>query len=163
MEVNECINFMLTSTQNAVFNYFKRRLQDFDTTPSQYALLRCLWKQEVQTPSQLAHELHLDTSTITGMLGRLEKKDLIERTYNQEDRRSVHVRLREEGKSIVLITHNRELAEETQRVVTIRDGQVVDVRPGSGVLPPDSLYREGRRSPLPRPDTQHLQAGGLVS
>ena len=40
MEVNECINFMLTSTQNAVFNYFKRRLQDFDTTPSQYALLR---------------------------------------------------------------------------------------------------------------------------
>ena len=98
MEVNECINFMLTSTQNAVFNYFNRRLQDFDTTPSQYALLRCLWKQEVQTPSQLAHELHLDTSTITGMLGRLEKKDLIERTYNQEDRRSVHVRLREEGK-----------------------------------------------------------------
>ena len=70
---------------------------------------------------------------------------------------------REQGKTIVLITHNRELAEETQRVVTIRDGQVVDVRPGSGVLPPDSLYREGRRSPLPRPDTQNLQAGGIVS
>ena len=70
---------------------------------------------------------------------------------------------REQGKTIVLITHNRELAEETQRVVTIRDGQVVDVRPGSGVLPPDSLYREGRRNPLPRPDTQHLQAGGIVS
>ena len=70
---------------------------------------------------------------------------------------------REQGKTIVLITHNRELAEETQRVVTIRDGQVVDVRPGSGVLPPDSLYWEGRRNPLPRPDTQHLQAGGIVS
>ena len=70
---------------------------------------------------------------------------------------------REQGKTIVLITHNRELAEETQRVVTIRDGQVVDVRPGSGVLPPDSLYREGRRNPLPRPDTQSLQAGGIVS
>ena len=70
---------------------------------------------------------------------------------------------REQGKTIVLITHNRELAEETQRVVTIRDGQVVDVRPGSGVLPPDSLYQEGRRNPLPRPDTQSLQAGGIVS
>ena len=70
---------------------------------------------------------------------------------------------REQGKTIVLITHNRELAEETQRVVTIRDGQVVDVRPGSGVLPPDSLYREGRRNPLPHPDTQSLQAGGIVS
>ena len=70
---------------------------------------------------------------------------------------------REQGKTIVHITHNRELAEETQRVVTIRDGQVVDVRPGSGVLPPDSLYQEGRRNPLPRPDTQSLQAGGIVS
>ena len=70
---------------------------------------------------------------------------------------------REQGKTIVLITHNRALAEATQRVVTIRDGQVVDVRPGSGVLPPDSLYREGRRNPLPHPDTQSLQAGGIVS
>ena len=61
------------------------------------------------------------------------------------------------------LADNRELAEETQRVVTIRDGQVVDVRPGSGVLPPDSLYREGRRNPLPHPDTQSLQAGGIVS
>ena len=75
----------------------------------------------------------------------------------------VHKRHREQGKTLVLSTHNRELAEETQRVVTIRDGQVVDVRPGSGVLPPDSLYREGRRNPLPHPDTQSLQAGGIVS
>lgn len=97
MEVFNCINFILTNTQNAVCNYFKRRLQEFDITPSQYNLLRCLWKQEAQTPSQLAHELHLDTSTITGILGRLEKKDLIERIYNQEDRRSVYIRLREEG------------------------------------------------------------------
>ena len=97
MEVFNCINFILTNTQNAVCSYFKRRLQEFDITPSQYNLLRCLWKQEAQTPSQLAHELHLDTSTITGILGRLEKKDLIERIYNQEDRRSVYIRLREEG------------------------------------------------------------------
>jgi len=32
---------------------------------------------------------------------------------------------REQGKTIVLITHNNELAEETQRVITLRDGRVV--------------------------------------
>ncbi len=37
-----------------------------------------------------------------------------------------------DGKTIVLITHNPELAEETERVVTIRDGMVIDDRPGSG-------------------------------
>lgn len=36
----------------------------------------------------------------------------------------------EEGKTIVLITHSPELAEETQRIITIRDGNVMDVRKG---------------------------------
>lgn len=40
-----------------------------------------------------------------------------------------------QGKTIVLITHNLELAQETQRVVTIRDGQVVDEVSGSGRPP----------------------------
>ena len=49
---------------------------------------------------------------------------------------------REQGKSIVLITHNQELAEETQRVITIRDGQVVDERRiNHEVLPPDSFFK----------------------
>ena len=38
----------------------------------------------------------------------------------------------EEGKTIVLITHSPELAEETQRIVTIKDGHVVGEREGSG-------------------------------
>jgi putative ABC transport system ATP-binding protein len=33
-----------------------------------------------------------------------------------------------EGKTIVLITHNGELAAETERVITIKDGQVVGDR-----------------------------------
>ena len=38
----------------------------------------------------------------------------------------------QEGKTIVLITHNPELAEETQRIVTLKDGRIVDIRPGRG-------------------------------
>jgi putative ABC transport system ATP-binding protein len=38
----------------------------------------------------------------------------------------------EEGKTIVLITHSPELAEETQRIITIRDGNVIGEREGSG-------------------------------
>ena len=33
---------------------------------------------------------------------------------------------REQGKTIVLITHSRELAEETERSITLRDGVIVD-------------------------------------
>jgi putative ABC transport system ATP-binding protein len=42
---------------------------------------------------------------------------------------------REQGKTIVLITHNPELADETQRVITIHDGRVIDIRPGQGQPP----------------------------
>lgn len=100
MEINNCINFILSNAQNAVYNYFKKRLSDYDITPSQYALLQCLYAQDGLTPSQLAQALRLDTSSITGILGRLEKKALIERVYSKEDRRSVRIYLREEGKAL---------------------------------------------------------------
>ena len=38
----------------------------------------------------------------------------------------------ETGKTIILITHSPELAEETQRVITIKDGLVVGEREGKG-------------------------------
>ena len=100
MEIRNCIIFILSNTQNSVFSYFKKRLQEFDITPSQYSLLSCLWAQDGQTPSQLAQAMHLDTSSITGILSRLEKKELIDRVYSQEDRRSVSIHLREEGKAL---------------------------------------------------------------
>ena len=34
------------------------------------------------------------------------------------------------GKTIVLITHNPELAAETQRIVTLSDGRIIDSREG---------------------------------
>lgn len=37
---------------------------------------------------------------------------------------------KEQGKTIVLITHSPELASETERIVTIRDGDVISDEPG---------------------------------
>lgn len=39
----------------------------------------------------------------------------------------------EQGKTIVLITHSQELAEETERIITLRDGEIIGVRRGSAV------------------------------
>jgi putative ABC transport system ATP-binding protein len=39
---------------------------------------------------------------------------------------------KEQGKTIVLITHSNELAEETQRIMSLRDGLIVSERKGTG-------------------------------
>ena len=78
----------------------------------------------------------LDSST-----GRLVM-DLFQRLLLPNQGDIQHRLHREQGKTIVLITHNQELAEETQRVITIRDGQVVDERRiNHEVLPPDSFFK----------------------
>ena len=38
----------------------------------------------------------------------------------------------EQGKTIVLITHNPELAAETERIVTIADGRIIREEKGGG-------------------------------
>lgn len=100
MELYDCINFVLNSTQNAVHSYFREKLQPFGVTPIQYSLLKCLWEEDTQTPTQLAQTLQVDSSTVTGLLERLERKQLIVRRYSQEDRRSVFVCLEEEGHNL---------------------------------------------------------------
>lgn len=100
MKLQDCINFILTHAQNSVLAYFKRELQHLDVTPIQYAALKCLWEKDGQMPSQLAETLYLDSSTVTGILSRLQDKGLIIRSFNTEDRRKVLVHLTEEGKAL---------------------------------------------------------------
>ena len=100
MKLQECINFLLTNAQNTVFTYFKRELSGLDVTPIQYATLKCLWEEDGQMPSQLAETLNLDSSTVTGILSRLEDKGLIKRSFRMDDRRKVIVHLTDNGRSL---------------------------------------------------------------
>lgn len=131
MDLQDCINFRLTGAQNVVFNYFKGKLAPLDVTPIQYALLKCLWTEDLQTPSQLAQTLHLDASSITGILDRLEKKGLVERVYSRQDRRSVQVHLLENGAA--LQKPIEDVIEEANREVLSGIGQE-DYRRFRGLL-----------------------------
>ena len=38
----------------------------------------------------------------------------------------------EQGKTVILITHSPELAEETERIISLKDGQITGIRKGAG-------------------------------
>ncbi|HBC98034.1 MAG TPA: MarR family transcriptional regulator [Clostridium sp.] len=100
MEINECINFLLSRAQRNVFQCLKSELSEFNVTPAQYGVLKCLWGKESQTPKQIADVLGLDGSTITGILDRMEVKDLIRRAGNPQDRRTLKVIVTEKGSKL---------------------------------------------------------------
>ena len=97
MEMNECINFLLTKAQHTVFQYLKAELAQFDVTPVQYGILKCLWDNDSQTPKQISTVLSLDGSTITGILDRMVNKELVVRIASMEDRRTIKIELTNQG------------------------------------------------------------------
>lgn len=100
MELTQCINYLLTTAQHSVFQYLNSKLSVYDVTPSQYGVLSCLWQREFATPKQISEILCLETSTISGVLDRMQKKGLIDRVINREDRREVRVVPTEKGKAL---------------------------------------------------------------
>ncbi|MBN2898346.1 MAG: MarR family transcriptional regulator [Clostridia bacterium] len=91
MEVRECINFLLSVSQNVVFKYFSKRLSEYGVTPSQYGVLNCLWQYGDLSPSRISEILSLEASSVSGLLDRMQKSGLIDRHIDQTNRRIIIV------------------------------------------------------------------------
>ena len=100
MELQSCINYLLTTAQHEVFQTFSSGLAQFNITPGQYGVLSCLWQNGPSTPKEIAQTLRLENSTISGVLDRMQKRGLIDRVVDPNDRRSVQVVPTEEGSGL---------------------------------------------------------------
>ena len=60
MELDQCLNFVLTKAQQSIHQLFKAQLAPFGVTPGQYAVLKCLWDEDGKTAKQIAELLFLD-------------------------------------------------------------------------------------------------------
>jgi DNA-binding MarR family transcriptional regulator len=74
-------------------------------TVSQSYCLRLIYFEGARTMGELAAELHVRLSTITGVVDQLEKKGLVARAAHPEDRRSLRVGLTPEGRSLYGAAH----------------------------------------------------------
>ena len=75
--------------------------RQFGLTSPQIICLKKLSEVEEMTPGGLAREVHLSHATLTGIIGRLEKKGLVQRTRSSEDGRSYLIRLTDSGLSTI--------------------------------------------------------------
>lgn len=91
MKFRYCINYLLTISQHEVFQNFFSRLSPYGITPGQYGVLNCLWKNGPTTPKEIARALRLENSTVSGILDRMQKQELIDRVVDTNNRRSILV------------------------------------------------------------------------
>ncbi len=112
-EANNCIVldfseiYKLNNRINKKFEKLQRRIiQKENLTTAQYSILQQLWEKDGINFKQLADACCCSQSTITGIVDTMEKKDVVIRKMNPEDRRSVLVMLTDKGKKLESETPN---------------------------------------------------------
>ncbi|WP_110930814.1 MarR family winged helix-turn-helix transcriptional regulator [Paenibacillus bouchesdurhonensis] len=91
---------------------YAKMLED-DLTAPQYLIIQILAENELKSCSELADELDVTLPAITNLSKKLVNKGYIERITPDTDRRSVYLRLTEQGREVMarMLGRYRELTK----------------------------------------------------
>jgi DNA-binding MarR family transcriptional regulator len=118
-QLDEHVCFLLDVATRRITRFYNRRLRRFGITYNHLFILTCLWEQDGVHVKDLAKQLDLDSSSLTGHLDRLERVALVVRQDDPDDRRAVRVFLTAKGRRLQaqLEPISQELKETLQRGV----------------------------------------------
>ncbi len=88
---------LIKNTWQKLSRYYNQQLAGFDLSVPKALLLLEISPEGGENPKTLAAKLDLESSSMTGLLDRLEKKGFIERRPDPNDRRSILIFLTQSG------------------------------------------------------------------
>jgi DNA-binding MarR family transcriptional regulator len=97
MATFENVNDLIGVIHRCMRRFFESQMKKYDITPPQFEVLVILWKDDGLVLSDLGRRLCRDGPTITGIIDRLERKNLLDRKRNTRDRRVIQVYLTEKA------------------------------------------------------------------
>ncbi|MCJ0933696.1 MarR family transcriptional regulator [Mammaliicoccus sciuri] len=100
MNIENCVNYLLSTSQNKVFKHFKTLLSPYNITPSEYGVLNCIINSNLNTPKLISNTLKLEAPTLSGILYNMSKKDLVFRETDTDNRRTVIIGTTEKAEKI---------------------------------------------------------------
>ena len=121
-DITECISYLISGAAKTVNRRARELLAPHKITPVQYAVLRALYEKDLQTGAELSAHLFMDSATLTGVVDRLEKRALIVRVPDPEDRRANRLQLCTDGQKLLpkLDLLMDQLNEEADRLIGAR-------------------------------------------
>ena len=95
--LNNQLCFALYAATNSIIRYYRIYLNEIGITYTQCSVLLVLWEQDSCSIKTIANNLKLDSPTITPIIQKLEKINLVKRNRSNEDERVVFVTLTKAG------------------------------------------------------------------
>jgi DNA-binding MarR family transcriptional regulator len=92
--------FRIYTLHIKVMALYKPLLDELGITYLQYITLMVLWKEGEQKVSDICEKTDIDVGTISPMLKRMEKNNLITRTRDKGDERIVNISLTDKGEEM---------------------------------------------------------------
>jgi len=100
MSLDDCLCYITGKTFRKMLSCYNPYIKEKGLTVSQLFVLLALYEKDGMTPQELSSKLALNSSTLTGILDRLEQKGLAIREMNATDRRSIVIKLTDTAKEM---------------------------------------------------------------
>ncbi len=113
MDPNDCIFFHMSKANQSASKVWRKHMSRLNLTAVQGMVLNFLRQGDGITSRDLGERTQLDSATMTGVLDRLEKLELVERRSHPSDRRAIVVCLTDLGRGLTDQTDS--IAEEANR------------------------------------------------
>ena len=103
--------FPTYAVANKILRRYQPLLKKIGLTYTQYVTMMVLWEKERVNEKDLVNALYLKANTLTELLRKLRSKGYVEIDRDERDRRSIVIRLTDEGRRL------RERAVEVPRTL----------------------------------------------
>lgn len=95
------LGFSISGVRNAIWTSIEKELEPLDITAAQFVVFNSIAMGKGRTIGEFCRVLGYDSGAMTRLLDRIEKKGLIRRVANPDDRRSYLVELTAESAALV--------------------------------------------------------------
>jgi len=108
--------YLINKSSKQLKNKLDKALKEFDITAAQFSVIIQIYLSELPiTAAEIAERIGSDRPTISGIINRLEKKNIVIKSYNPQDKRSSYLEICKEANELV------------HSIITISDELTIDI------------------------------------
>ncbi|MGL5755573.1 MAG: MarR family winged helix-turn-helix transcriptional regulator [Paraclostridium sp.] len=106
LKLDNQLCFRLYAASREIIKRYKPILDEHNITYTQYLTMMVMWEEEKISVKGIGKKLHLDSGTLTPLIKKLEKMELVKKYRDPKDDRVVIVELTEKGRNLKVDMEN---------------------------------------------------------